>query len=131
MHYEPGDVTVGKFQRPGSVLIEIPELGSQLYRSNDGSTWILNPTSTVGARQLTLAGPFTAPGYYLAATNVPELVATTSHSSEGAVVAGIVTGVVAIAILALAFFVARRRRGGSRSVGDKAVTSPSSSGRAG
>jgi hypothetical protein len=111
MQYQPGGARVDRLQHAGSLLIEIPELGTRLYWSGDGSAWTLIPTHTVGARQLTLAGEFPAPGDYLAATNIPELVTTaTGHSTSRALIAGLATGAIAIAILVLAFFVARRRR---------------------
>ncbi len=110
MHYEPGDAPVTRLTRAGTLLVEIPEVGSRLYRSDDGSRWVSMPVRTVGARQLTLAGAFPGPGVYLAATNVPELVTTTTRSSRTGLVLGAVTAAVAAGLAGFSLVVVRRRR---------------------
>lgn len=109
MHYEPGGQSVRRFTAPGTLLVEIPELGSDLYRSSTGTGWIAIAAHPVGASKLTLAGEFPAPGDYLAATNLPELVTTSRRSSHRALAIGLVAAGVALVLLLVAGRLARRR----------------------
>ena len=110
MHYEPGGEPVAGLARPGSLLVEIPELGRQLFRSTDHATWITVSARPIGPRGLTLVTDFDGPGDYVAATNLPELVTATRGSSHGALVVGLIVGALAVVLIVLAFFVTRATR---------------------
>ncbi len=110
MSYQPGGAAVRALARPGSLVMEIPEIGSDLFTSPSGRRWSKLDARTVPPRQLGLATTFASPGYYVAATNLPELVAATASSSDHSIAIGIATAAGALALLVVAFLYARRRR---------------------
>ncbi|MGZ4734962.1 MAG: hypothetical protein ACXV8R_05110 [Acidimicrobiia bacterium] len=106
-----GDGTkVGQLAKPGSLVLEIPELGSNLFVSSSGTRWSEVTARAVPPRQLSLTAPIGAPGYYLAATSLPELVAPAGNSADHSVQIGIGTALLAAALLGIAFVLVRRRR---------------------
>ena len=107
MTYMPSGAPVRAFT-PGTLLVEIPELGDQLFLSPDANTWTPVAAQVLPPRQLSLTAPFSAPGTYLAATSLPELTTSTSHS-DSAVALGIVVAVLALVIFGAAFVLVRRR----------------------
>jgi hypothetical protein len=109
MTYGNGE-RVGRLTQPGSLVMEIPELGSTLYFSRAGTDWTDVEARPVPPRQLSLASTFAAPGVYLGGTNLPQLVAPAGESSNHAVAIGVAVAVVAALVLVLAFVVVRRRR---------------------
>jgi hypothetical protein len=110
MTYEPGGASVGVLRAPGSLLVELPELGTHLFHDNQSQAWRELPARTIGPRQLTLTSDFVGSGDYLAATTLPELVTGSAKSSHGALVVASVTTVIAIALLIAVVFIVRRRR---------------------
>jgi hypothetical protein len=111
MTYEPGGEKVDALARPGSVVIEIPEVGSDLFTSPDGATWSKLVARTVPPRQLSLAATFDRPGYFLGATTLPELVGPTDESSDHSVAIGLgAAGLAAIVLIGAFWFVRRRRQ---------------------
>jgi hypothetical protein len=112
MRYEPGGASVGRLARPGSLVMDIPELGSQLFTSATGRRWTEIPATAVPPRQLSLTAPWTAPGYAVGGTNLPELVCPTRSSSHSVAVA-IGVAVFAVLLLVGAFLIVRRRRRGT------------------
>jgi hypothetical protein len=108
MTFAPSGQPVRAIAVPGTLLVEIPELGNNLFLSSDARTWTPVASQVLPPRQLSLTASFTAPGTYLAATSLPEL-ATPSSSSHGAIALGIGVGVLALVLFGAAFFVVRRR----------------------
>jgi hypothetical protein len=113
MTYDNGG-RVGRLAKPGSLVMEIPELGTTLYSSGSGTgtvaKWSEVAARPVPPRQLSLAATFEQPGVYLGATNLPQLVAPAGESSNHAVVIGIAVAVVTALLLVIAFVLVRRRR---------------------
>jgi hypothetical protein len=110
MTYEPSRTAVAAIAKPGSLLIEIPELGNHLFRSAGGQVWSPLAAQAVPPRELSLSAAFTGPGYYLAATNLPELVGPPGRSAHRAIELGIVAAALAAGVLLAGFFVRRRLR---------------------
>lgn len=111
MTYEPTGTPVTAFVRLGTLLMEIPELGTDLF-TMPASAWQPLTSRTLPPRQLTLTARLAQPGVYLAGTRLPELAASSHRgSSHVAIVVGVVTGLVALALFGIAYVVARRRRG--------------------
>lgn len=110
MTYEPGHSKVERLARPGTLVVEIPELGRDLFTSRPGARWSVVDAQPVPPRQLSLTAPLETPGDYLAATNLPELVAPGGGSSDRAALIGVATAVLAAVVLAAAFVLVRRRR---------------------
>jgi len=117
MRYEPRNDPIVRLKRPGSLLMEIPEIGRQLYRSTDRATWTPLPAAAIGPNKLTLTTVFDGPGDYLAATNLPELVTAPNGSSKGALTVAVVVGLLATASLVGVALVTRRRMHARRTPG--------------
>ena len=112
--YEPTGAPVTTFARPGTLLMEIPELGTDLF-TMPGNAWEPVGSRTLPPRQLTLTARLAQPGVYLAGTRLPELAASSHRrSSHVAIVVGVVTGVVALVLFGVAYAFARRRRVSAR-----------------
>jgi hypothetical protein len=111
MRYEPHGRPVTKLANPGTLLVEIPEVGRQLFASADGERWSLVPSRVISASGLTMTATLVGPGYYLAATSLPELAAPAGHSSHVAIVVGVVVAVLAAVMFLVASLVVRKRRG--------------------
>jgi hypothetical protein len=110
MSYTRSGTTVTRFAKPGTLLIGLPEIGNHLFFSAGAATWSQLPSRAIPPRELSLTASFAAPGYYMAATSLPELTAQPGHSRRTAVVLGVVTAVVAIGLFAGAYIVVVRRR---------------------
>ena len=74
--------------------------------------WSPVAARVIGPSQLTMTAAFGAPGYYVAATNLPELTAPPGHSSHVAIVIGVATALVAALLFGGAYLFTRRRRAG-------------------
>jgi hypothetical protein len=108
MTYEPSRTAVRALTKPGSLLIELPELGDHLFWSGDGRSWSTLPAQTVPPRDLSLTAAITRPAYFVAATNLPELQGPTARSSRHSLELGALAAALAAVVL-LAAFVVRRR----------------------
>jgi hypothetical protein len=113
MAYQPTGERVSRFAKPGTMLVETPELANALLRSSDGKAWTPTAARSVGQKGLSMSSELTAPGHYLATTTLPELAAASagsggSHTSS--IVLGIVVALVALLLFGVAFVVVRRRR---------------------
>ena len=73
MTYEPSNAPVTAIARPGTLLVELPEVGNRLFRSSSGRSWSTLPARAVSSTQLSLSAEFTGPAYYVGATSLPEL----------------------------------------------------------
>jgi hypothetical protein len=110
--YEPSGERVTRFAKPGTMLVETPELASAVLRSSDGAAWTPIAARSVGQNGLRMSASLPAPGYYVATTTLPELAAasagsTRSHTSS--IVLGIVAAIVALVLFGVAFVAVRRR----------------------
>jgi hypothetical protein len=110
MTYQPRGGAVTRLARPGSLVIEIPELGEDLYSASNGRAWTKIAARTVPPRNLSLATTLEAPGYYVGGTNLPELVGPEASSSGSSVAIGIGVGALTAVLLVIAFVIVRRRR---------------------
>ncbi len=110
MTYAPSDHPVA-IAVPGTLLVEIPELGNNLFLSPDATTWTAVTSQVLPPRQLSLTASFAAPGTYMAATSLPELTMPASSSdSHSAIALGIGVAVLALVLFGVALLVVRRRR---------------------
>jgi hypothetical protein len=114
-----GSAPVRALDRPGTVVLEIPELGPNLFWSASGSRWTKLPARVLLPRQLGLTAEFRRPGYYVSGTDLPELVAAGAGSSSNALVVGIIVAVLAVLLVAGGYLLVRRRR--NRSTGEVAA----------
>ncbi len=110
MTYQPAGGAVTRLAQPGTMLIEIPELGTALFTSPDASTWSSVAAQPIPPRQLSMSAQFRAPGYYLGATSLPELASPAGRSHRTAIILGIATALAALLAFVLAYVVVRRRR---------------------
>jgi len=111
MRYEPTGTQVTRLVRPATLLMELPELGNALFVSPDGTRWTRLRSRPVSADQLTLTANFTGPGFYVAATDLPELVVQPAGAQRSAIWIGIATASGALVLFAVgALVVVRRRR---------------------
>ena len=109
MRYEPGGARVGALAHPGTLVLEIPELGDHLFTSHLGRRWTEVRATAVPPRDLSLTAPWSGPGYAVGATDLPELVAP-SRSSSHAVAIAVGVAVLAVLLLVVTFLQVRRRR---------------------
>jgi MYXO-CTERM domain-containing protein len=114
MTYETGK-KVTRLARAGNVVMEIPELGNGIFfgrhlHGHSSDPWTKLPSRAVPPRQLSVTTFIEDPGYYLAATTLPELVAPAGESSSHAVVIGAATAALAALVLVVGFVLLRRRR---------------------
>jgi hypothetical protein len=109
-----GGTRVGSLDQAGSLVLEIPEVGPNLFWSPTGAHWSRLASNVVPPRDLALSAQFARPGYFLSGTDLPELVAEgnggTSGSSSVGIVAGVAVAIVAALLLGGAYFLVRRRR---------------------
>jgi hypothetical protein len=110
MMYQPSGVNITHFAKAGTLLLEIPEIGKDLFVSADATTWSPQAARAIPPRELSLSTTFAAPGYFLAATGLPALAAQPGRSTNTAVVLGIATAVGAMVVFGAAYIVVRRRR---------------------
>jgi hypothetical protein len=110
MTYEPSNTAVRVVAKPGTMLIELPEVGTRLFRSATGRNWAPLTALPVSSTQLSLSAQFGGPAYYVAATSLPELAGASRQSSRRSIVLGAGVAGLAVLILLTAFVVARRHR---------------------
>jgi hypothetical protein len=110
MTYQPTGARVSRFAKPGSLLIEIPELGNALFVSTDAAPWSQLPARVIPPRELGLSARFGATGDYVAATSLSEHAAQPGRSQSIAIALGAATALAAAACFAVAFVVVARRR---------------------
>jgi hypothetical protein len=108
MAYDTG-TKVSRLRHPGSLVMDIPELGNDLFVTGPGTGWTKIPSNAVPPRQLSLAADFSTPGTYLAGTRLPELVAPSGASSDHSVAIGLGTAALTAVVLVAAFVLVRRR----------------------
>lgn len=107
MGYEPSGTAVTALVKPGTLILAVPELNTQLMRSAGASRWAPVDARSLPPRNLSLSAAFERPGTYLSATNLPELAGPAPSRDH---TAAIVAGVVAVLLVAAGGFVLRRRR---------------------
>jgi len=111
MTYQPSDAPVARLEHPGTLLLEIPELGPSLFVSPDGTAWSSLAARTIPPRELSLSASFAAPGYYLGATSLPELASQPAHTRHSAILLGVLTAAVGVVVFGAAYVIVKRRRG--------------------
>ncbi len=96
----PGGRPVDAFARPGSLTLELPELGRALYRA-EGSGWVVVPSTPVPPRELAVSAELTRPGVYVSGTDLPPPVPDTAAPSSGddGVPTGAIVAIVALVLL--------------------------------
>jgi hypothetical protein len=119
MYYEPSHVAVATLHEPGSLALQVPEVGADLFTSARGIRWEGVPAESLPPRDLTLTARFVAPGYYVSGTSLPELVAPASDSSSNALWLGLLAVTVTLALIATGFVVAKRRASSRRATPPK------------
>ncbi len=108
--------TIRGLEQPANLVLEIPELGDNLFFSRDGSHWSRIDARPVPPRQLSLTATFEHPGYFVSGTTLPELVGPEPESGHAMEIG---LGAAALAVLGFgsAFVIVRRRR-------EQSVTEP-------
>lgn len=96
----PGHRVVTTFDRPGSVTIELPEVGRALYRAT-GSGWVEVPSTPVPPRELAVSAELAQPGLYVSGTDLPPPDASSDAPSAGGggVPAGAVAALIGLVLL--------------------------------
>jgi hypothetical protein len=96
----PGGQAVTEFARPGSMTMELPEIGRALYRST-GSGWTEIASTPVPPRELAVSATLARPGLYVSGTDLPPPDAGTTGSkpTDDGVPVGAVVALVALVIL--------------------------------
>jgi hypothetical protein len=110
MTYEPTGGAVTRLAQPGTMLIEIPELGTALFTSPVATAWTPVAARPLPPRELSMSAQFRAPGYYLGATSLPELASPAGRSHRTAIILGIATTALALLAFTIAYVVVQRRR---------------------
>lgn len=106
---EPSGTTVTTVARRGTLVLQVPELSTQLLHRDGPGPWTVVDSTPIPPRQLSLSAPFDRPGEYLSVTNLP-LLAGPDGSSSAAVPVAIGVGA-AVVLLALGGWWLGRRRG--------------------
>jgi hypothetical protein len=106
--YEPSGQAVTRLAKPGTFLMELPDIGQHEFLSSDGRQWSAISARLVGQRSMTAS--LRVPGYYVAATDGPTLAFRARQSSHAALIVGL--GVVLVALLL--FLWVYLARGGSK-----------------
>ena len=109
MTYEPRGGAVTRLAQPGTMLIEIPELGDALFTSPARPPWTTVAAQPLPPRELSMSAQFRAPGFYLGATSLPELASPAGRSHRTTIILGVTTAVVALVAFTIALVVVRRR----------------------
>jgi hypothetical protein len=108
LHYARSGAPVTALARPGTLLVETPEVGSGLFRARDERPWAPVRSTVLGGRQLSSSAAFTRPGNYVSGTSLPVLVAGPRSSRNWWLLGG-ATALVFVLLFAGAAFFARRR----------------------
>jgi hypothetical protein len=106
---EPTGARVTRLTVPGTFVVQVPELNRALLTSRSGREWSPVEATPLPPRQLSLSTELVAPGYYLGATDLPQLHAPAGGSSNTALLIGVGTAVGAGLLFALALVLRRRR----------------------
>lgn len=73
MTYQPSGAPVRELAHPGTMVLAVPELNTQLFRTVGTDGWCPIDARSLPPRNLALSAVFDRPGTYLSATNLPEL----------------------------------------------------------
>jgi hypothetical protein len=106
--YEPSGTPVTKLVKPGSMVIQIPGIGHQMYTSTDGHAWHLVDAHNVKPTNLYMEMQLQTPGYYLGGTTIPPPAPAASSSNVLRTAIGV--GILAVLVLGATFLLVRRRR---------------------
>jgi hypothetical protein len=115
--------TIRSLEQPGNLVLEIPELGDNLFFSSDGRHWSRIDSRAVPPRQLSLTAAFERPGYFVSGTTLPELVGPEPESGH-ALEIGLGAAALALVGFGSAFFIVRRARRREHSVTETDTTLP-------
>ena len=106
MTYEPSGHSVTRLVKPGTLLMEIPEIAENAFASTDGKRWTRLATRVLLPKQLTMTATLSTSGYYVAGTDQASLAARTKRSSRAALVLGLCVVLLA-ALIFLAVYLAK------------------------
>jgi hypothetical protein len=102
--YEPSGQAVTRLAKPGTLLLQLPDIAQHEFLSPDGKQWSSIPARLVGTRSMTTS--LRVPAYYVAATAGPTLAFRARQSSHAAIVVGLVVVLVAL-LLFLGVYLAK------------------------
>ena len=108
--YQPIGTPVTRLAHPGTLALQVPEVGDATFRSTRGVHWARIAAQPVPPRNLSLTASFDRPGYFLGATKLPELSGAGSGSSNRSVVLALGVGALALLVVAGGVLLARRAR---------------------
>lgn len=108
MHYAKSGARVDQLAKPGTVLVEIPEVGTDLFRAQRHRAWYRVPSTALGSRQLSVSATFAQTGDYVSGTALPELVASSTRSRNWWLI-GAGTALAAALLFAGGVLLARRQ----------------------
>lgn len=106
---EPSHTPVGALTQPGNLFLTLPVAGTAVEYSPDGRTWQSLPVQHVPG-QIALGTTFAQPGYYLAGTANPVVVATGGGGGSSRVLIPVIIVLVAAIIIIGVPLVVRRFR---------------------
>jgi hypothetical protein len=106
--YEPSGTAVTQLVKPGSMVIQIPGIGHQMYTSTDGHAWHAVDAHNVKPTNLYMEMQLRTPGYYLGGTTIPPPAPASSSSDVWRTAIGV--GILAVLVLGATFLLVRRRR---------------------
>ncbi len=109
MTYSPSGTPVRDLARPGTLVLEVPEISTGVFRSPSGGPWESVDARAVPPRQVVLSISLAATGDYLSGTNLPVLPGPTG-AADHSVLIGVLVGVGALLLVLVAAVIARRRR---------------------
>ncbi len=118
MTYEPSGTPVRELARPGTLVLEVPEISTGVFRSASAGPWEPVDARAVPPRQVVLSIRLAAAGDYLSGTNLPVLPGPTGAADDSMLI-GVLVGIGAALLVLTAVLLARRRR--HRSRGDSAL----------
>jgi hypothetical protein len=110
MTYQPAGGAITRFAKPGTLLVEIPELGNGLFASGDARRWTSIDARTIPPRRLSMSATFAVPGYYLAGTTLPMLTVAGTASGSDSIALGLIVAAAALVVFGAGFVLVRRRR---------------------
>ncbi|HEY7438893.1 MAG TPA: hypothetical protein VIC35_05805 [Acidimicrobiia bacterium] len=110
--YEPSHVPVRQPFVRSTMLLTVPEVGTQLFTARaTGRGWTPIPSDALPPSNLSVSANLAAPGYYLDATRLPSLVGPGQSSSTSlALPIAIGIGGLVLVLVGAGLLLARRRR---------------------
>ncbi len=109
MTAEPSGTVITTLARPGTLVLQVPELSTGLFQRLGHTRWQPVPSMPIPPRQLSLTTPLDQSGDYVSGTNLP-LLAGPEQSADHTMIIALGIGAVTLVVLGAAAWTVRRRR---------------------